>query len=361
MKETKKQKKIHSVMKEFKDGTLKSSNGKKVTNRKQAIAIALSYGKHGWEKAAHIHALQQGYMAKESFHKLTDNNSKGYTINNQATQLNQTGTLKNNTDVTTLGSQFKSNKFTKGIAGSAELIPKTADPTQLAKNVTTGEQAPLKLPDITDLNTNVADTGLTGLGSVQKNMQGIKPVTNNIKPITNTPKPLGGHNMTKLSAIQGYTDAGLRDKSKESLDNEVDYARAMEDVHNAKSFPVQHDSLTQFLGGLGGAGLGGVAGYELGKYVGKNVPYKSSLATISGRIGVGLGAALGLALSRAIVRSRANDVLNLTNNKGAKGNSKKLLADIDLLTKRIPVLKDVVKKDPRQQRYMKTLRNVLKG
>ena len=34
--------KIHEVMKEKKEGTLKSSSGKKVTSRKQAVAIALS-------------------------------------------------------------------------------------------------------------------------------------------------------------------------------------------------------------------------------------------------------------------------------------------------------------------------------
>jgi hypothetical protein len=34
--------KIHKVMKEKKEGTLKSSSGKKVTSRKQAVAIALS-------------------------------------------------------------------------------------------------------------------------------------------------------------------------------------------------------------------------------------------------------------------------------------------------------------------------------
>ena len=34
--------KVKKVMGEFKRGTLKSSSGKKVTNRKQAIAIALS-------------------------------------------------------------------------------------------------------------------------------------------------------------------------------------------------------------------------------------------------------------------------------------------------------------------------------
>lgn len=43
-KETKSQKKVHKVMKEFKTGTLHtgSKKGPKVTSRKQAIAIALS-------------------------------------------------------------------------------------------------------------------------------------------------------------------------------------------------------------------------------------------------------------------------------------------------------------------------------
>ena len=34
--------KIHKVMKEHKEGSLKSGSGKKVTSRKQAVAIALS-------------------------------------------------------------------------------------------------------------------------------------------------------------------------------------------------------------------------------------------------------------------------------------------------------------------------------
>jgi hypothetical protein len=34
--------KVHKVVKEQKEGTLKSGSGKKVTSRKQAIAIALS-------------------------------------------------------------------------------------------------------------------------------------------------------------------------------------------------------------------------------------------------------------------------------------------------------------------------------
>jgi hypothetical protein len=36
------QSKIHKVMHEKKEGTLKSSSGQKVTSRKQAVAIALS-------------------------------------------------------------------------------------------------------------------------------------------------------------------------------------------------------------------------------------------------------------------------------------------------------------------------------
>jgi len=39
---TKGKSKIHNVMKEHKDGTLKSGSGKKVKSRKQAVAIALN-------------------------------------------------------------------------------------------------------------------------------------------------------------------------------------------------------------------------------------------------------------------------------------------------------------------------------
>ena len=39
---TKGRSKIQKVMKEKKEGTLKSGSGKKVTSRKQAVAIALS-------------------------------------------------------------------------------------------------------------------------------------------------------------------------------------------------------------------------------------------------------------------------------------------------------------------------------
>ncbi len=39
--------KVHKVLSEFKAGTLKSSSGKKVRSRKQAIAIAISEAKRG--------------------------------------------------------------------------------------------------------------------------------------------------------------------------------------------------------------------------------------------------------------------------------------------------------------------------
>jgi len=42
MKKSKKQNKFEYVMKEFKEGKLKSSSGRKVTSRAQAIAIAAS-------------------------------------------------------------------------------------------------------------------------------------------------------------------------------------------------------------------------------------------------------------------------------------------------------------------------------
>lgn len=41
-KKTAKEKKIEKVMQEFKDGTLTMNGGKKVTSRKQALAIAMS-------------------------------------------------------------------------------------------------------------------------------------------------------------------------------------------------------------------------------------------------------------------------------------------------------------------------------
>jgi len=39
---TRGERKVHKVMKEHKEGTLKSGSGKRVTSRKQAVAIAMS-------------------------------------------------------------------------------------------------------------------------------------------------------------------------------------------------------------------------------------------------------------------------------------------------------------------------------
>lgn len=44
------QDKVEKVMHEYKEGTLKSGSGKKVTSRKQAIAIGLSEAKEAGEK-----------------------------------------------------------------------------------------------------------------------------------------------------------------------------------------------------------------------------------------------------------------------------------------------------------------------
>ena len=42
--------KVHKVMKEHKEGTLKSGSGKKVKSRKQAVAIALSEARRSGAK-----------------------------------------------------------------------------------------------------------------------------------------------------------------------------------------------------------------------------------------------------------------------------------------------------------------------
>jgi hypothetical protein len=47
---TKGKKKIHEVMKEYKEGDLRSSSGDKVSNRKQAVAIALSEARQSGAK-----------------------------------------------------------------------------------------------------------------------------------------------------------------------------------------------------------------------------------------------------------------------------------------------------------------------
>jgi hypothetical protein len=50
-------KKVHKVMKEYKEGTLKSGHGGKVKDRKQAVAIALSEAR---EAGAHIPKKKDG-------------------------------------------------------------------------------------------------------------------------------------------------------------------------------------------------------------------------------------------------------------------------------------------------------------
>jgi hypothetical protein len=42
MKKSKGEKKVSKVMREYGKGKLKSSSGKKITNRRQAVAVALS-------------------------------------------------------------------------------------------------------------------------------------------------------------------------------------------------------------------------------------------------------------------------------------------------------------------------------
>lgn len=48
--ESKGEAKIHKVMKEHKEGKLKSGSGKKVTSRKQAVAIALNEAREAGAK-----------------------------------------------------------------------------------------------------------------------------------------------------------------------------------------------------------------------------------------------------------------------------------------------------------------------
>lgn len=58
-----KKEKVHKVMSEYKEGTLKSSSGQKVTNRKQAIAIALSEA--GMSKKKKHHSAEDGSFLEE--------------------------------------------------------------------------------------------------------------------------------------------------------------------------------------------------------------------------------------------------------------------------------------------------------
>ena len=54
-------KKIGTVMHEFKEGTLKSSSGDTVTDRKQAVAIGISEAKE-----AHLKVPDQAAFSKKS-------------------------------------------------------------------------------------------------------------------------------------------------------------------------------------------------------------------------------------------------------------------------------------------------------
>lgn len=49
-KETGSQRKVHRAMHEYKEGTLRSGSGKKVTSRKQAIAIGLNEARESGAK-----------------------------------------------------------------------------------------------------------------------------------------------------------------------------------------------------------------------------------------------------------------------------------------------------------------------
>lgn len=48
--------KVHKAMQEMEEGTLKSSSGKKVTDRKQAIAIGLSEAREAGGKVPKKHS-----------------------------------------------------------------------------------------------------------------------------------------------------------------------------------------------------------------------------------------------------------------------------------------------------------------
>lgn len=65
------QEKVRRVMREFKEGKLRSSSGKKVTSRKQAIAIALS-------QARRMHRAQEGATVVSAYDLLADALSETY-------------------------------------------------------------------------------------------------------------------------------------------------------------------------------------------------------------------------------------------------------------------------------------------
>jgi Family of unknown function (DUF6496) len=58
--------KVHKVMKEHKQGSLKSGSGKKVTSRKQAVAIALSEARKSGAKIPRKKASSKSTKAKST-------------------------------------------------------------------------------------------------------------------------------------------------------------------------------------------------------------------------------------------------------------------------------------------------------
>ena len=58
--------KIHKVLHEFKEGDLKSSSGRKVTSRKQAIAIGISEARESGAKVPAKKASRKKATARKS-------------------------------------------------------------------------------------------------------------------------------------------------------------------------------------------------------------------------------------------------------------------------------------------------------
>ena len=65
-KQSKGKKKIHKVMKEHKQGKLKSGSGRKVASRKQAVAIALSEARQAGAKIPKKKSSRKGTSKKKS-------------------------------------------------------------------------------------------------------------------------------------------------------------------------------------------------------------------------------------------------------------------------------------------------------
>jgi hypothetical protein len=61
--------KVEKTMHEYKEGSLKSGSGKKVTNRKQAIAIGLSEAREAGAKIPKKGATKKKPSAKKATHK----------------------------------------------------------------------------------------------------------------------------------------------------------------------------------------------------------------------------------------------------------------------------------------------------